>query len=136
MGRTPATTLTDREAEIMDRLWDLKTATSEQIRELLPGNPHDSTVRTLLRILEDKGFVSHLRNGRSFVYQPVIRRDKVQRKTLGNVIRQFFSGSPQDLVLRLIEDEQLTAADLSDLMHQAVTKPTAAKPRRSNREDQ
>lgn len=135
MGRTPATTLTDREAAIMDRLWELKTATSEQIRELLPGNPHDSTVRTLLRILEDKGFVSHQRSGRSFVYQPVIRRDKVQRKTLGNVIRQFFSGSPQDLVLRLIEDEQLSAADLKDLMQQANTKPPAAKPRRSQRDE-
>lgn len=124
MGRTPATTLTDREAEIMDRLWELGTATAEQIRTLLPDEPHDSTVRTLLRILEEKGFVSHQRDGRSFTYQPVIHREKVQRKTLGNVIRQFFSGSPQDLVLRLIEDEQLTAADLQELMQQTRSKPS------------
>lgn len=129
MGRTPATSLTDREAEIMDQLWELEIATAEQIRALLPGDPHDSTVRTLLRILEEKGFVSHERDGRSFVYRPVIRREKVQRKTLGNVIRQFFSGSPQDLVLRLIEDEQLTAADLKELMQQ-----TASKPRRPGRD--
>jgi predicted transcriptional regulator len=127
MGRTPADTLTDREAEIMDRLWELGTATAEQIRALLPGDPHDSTVRTLLRILEEKGFVTHRRDGRSFIYQTVVRREKVQRKTLGNVIRQFFSGSPQDLVLRLIEDEQLTSDDLKELMQQTATKQRKSK---------
>ena len=135
MGRTPAHSLTDREAEIMDRLWELGTATAEQIRTQLPDEPHDSTVRTMHRILEEKGFVSHRRDGRSFVYQPVIQRKKVQRKTLGNVIRQFFSGSPQDLVLRLLEDEQLTAADLRELMQRVSSKPTPAKPRRSPRGD-
>ena len=134
MGREPAMGLTDREAEIMDQLWELGTATADQIRTLLPDNPHDSTVRTLLRILEEKGFVNHLREGRSFVYQPVVRREKVQRKTLGDVIRQFFSGSPQDLVLRLIEDEQLTEADLQELMQQAAAKPPLVKRGRSTRD--
>jgi BlaI family penicillinase repressor len=118
MSSTPANSLTDREAEIMDRLWELGTATAEQIRINLPDEPHDSTVRTLLRILEEKGFVSHERVGRSFVYRPVIQREKVQRKTLGHVIRQFFSGSAHDLVLRLLEEEQLSAAELQDLIHQ------------------
>jgi BlaI family penicillinase repressor len=114
----PASSLTDREAEIMERLWELGTATAEQIRAKLSGEPHDSTVRTLLRILEEKGFVTHERAGRSFVYEPLIRRENVQRKTLVDVIRQLFSGSPQDLVLRLLEDKQLSVTELNELMDQ------------------
>ncbi|HEY2253482.1 MAG TPA: BlaI/MecI/CopY family transcriptional regulator, partial [Planctomycetaceae bacterium] len=70
----------------------------------------------------EKGFVRHRKDGRSFVYEPLIPREKVQRKTLGHVIRQFFSGSPHDLVLRLLEDEQLSPADLESLLRQAAGK--------------
>jgi len=133
MARPSAASLTDREAEIMDRLWDLGTATAEQIREKMPGDPHDSSVRTMLRILEEKGFVSHRRQGRSFVFEALVQREKVQRKTLGHVIRRFFSGSPHKLVLRLLEDEELSQADLQELMRQASAKPSRPKPRRSGR---
>ena len=133
MTRPSAAHLTDREAEIMDRLWDLGTATAEQIREQLAGDPHDSSVRTMLRILEEKGFVSHERQGRSFVFEPLVGREKVQRKTLGHVIRRFFSGSPSKLVLRLLEDEELSPADLRELMRQAAAKPSRPKVRRSGR---
>jgi BlaI family transcriptional regulator, penicillinase repressor len=133
MGRTPAASLTDREAEIMEQLWKLGTATSEQIRAELPDELHDSTIRTILRILEEKGFVTHRRKGRSFVFEPLVPRAKVQRKTLGYVIRRFFSGSPQDLVLRLLEDEQLSSADLESLLRQASANPSRLKPRRLKR---
>lgn len=132
MARPSAASLTDREAEIMDRLWELGTATAEQIREKLPGDPHDSSVRTMLRILEEKGFVSHRREGRSFVFQALVQRERVQRKTLGNVIRQFFSGSPHQLVLRLLEDEDLSKADLEELMRKASAKPSRSKSRKSS----
>ena len=118
MSPPPANNLTDREAEIMEQLWTLGTATAEQIRLKLPDDPHDSTVRTMLRILERKGYVSHKRSGRSFVYRPLVKRAKVQRKTLVEVIRQFFSGSPQELVLRLLEEEQVSVDELNALMEQ------------------
>ena len=54
MGRMPAASLTDREAEIMEQLWNLGTATSEQIRVKLPGESHDSTIRTMLRMWGDQ----------------------------------------------------------------------------------
>lgn len=133
MGRTSAASLTDREAEIMEQLWELRAATSEQIRAQLPDESHDSTIRTMLRILEDKGFVSHRREGRSFVFEPLVPREKVQRKTLGHVIRRFFSGSPHDLVLRLLEDEQLSPADLKSLMRQTSAKAASPKKRRPKR---
>lgn len=133
MARPSAAGLTDREAEIMDRLWELGKATAEQIREKLPDNPHDSSVRTMLRILEEKGFVSHRRQGRSFVFQALVQREKVQRKTLGNVIRQFFSGSPHELVLRLLEDEEVSPAELEELLRKASAKPSHPHPRKSKR---
>lgn len=129
MDETNAGGLTGREAEIMDRLWELGSATAEQIRAGLSGKPHDSTVRTLLRILEEKGCVKHRRDGRSFVYEPAVQRERVQRRTLGNVIRNFFSGSPQELVLRLVEDEQLSQADLEELLRK-VAEPRAPSKRR------
>lgn len=125
--------LTGREAEIMNRLWVLGSATAEQVREGLSDDPHDSTVRTLLRILETKGCVRHRREGRSFVYEPLVRREKVQRRSLGNLLRQWFSGSPQELVLRLLEDEQLTPADLEELLKKVSEKPKPRKPRRADR---
>ncbi len=130
MGRSSASNLTDREAEIMEQLWKFGTATAEQIRAELSGEPHDSTIRTMLRILEEKGFVSHRREGRSFVFQPLVPREQVQTKTLGYVIRRFFSGSPHDLVLRLLEDEHLSPADLESLLRQASANPAPVKSRR------
>lgn len=118
MSPPAANSLTDREAEIMEQLWVLRSATAEQIRMKLPDEPHDSTVRTILRILETKGYVSHKRAGRSFVYHPLVKREKVQRKTLVEVIRQFFSGSPHELVLRLLEEKQVSVDELNDLMEQ------------------
>ena len=136
MVRDPSTSsLTDREAEIMAVLWERGTATAEQVRSQLSDESHDSTVRTLLRILEEKGFVRHQRDGRSFVYQPIVEREKVQRKTLGHIIRQFFAGSPQDLVLRLLEDKKLTKNDLESLMNQISSKPPSAKSRRPPRSE-
>lgn len=133
MSDAAAAGLTGREAEIMDRLWELGAATADQVRAGLSGEPHDSTVRTLLRILEEKGCVRHRRDGRSFVYEPTVRREKIQRRTLGNVIRQLFSGSPRELVLRLLEDEQLSQADLEELLREVSEKPKPSKPRRSGR---
>lgn len=118
MGPSPSPGLTDREAEIMEQLWALGAATAEQIRLNLPDELHDSTVRTILRILEAKGYVSHQRVGRSFVYRSLVKREKVQRKTLVDVIRQFFSGSPHELVLRLLEEDQLSVDELNELTNQ------------------
>ena len=130
MKRATSNGLTDREAQIMDQLWELGTATAEQIRLALPDKPHDSTVRTLLRILEEKGFVNHKRDGKTFVYRPAVARKSVQQRTLRNVIKQFFSGSPQDLVLRLLEDEKLSADELKDLMAQANSNSSSSKTRK------
>ncbi len=115
MARAQSETLTGREAEIMDVVWRLGEATAEQVREGLARPPHDSTIRTLLRVLETKGYVRHEVAGKAYSYRATVDRRKVQRHALGSLLAQWFGGSAEDLVLRLIEDEQITPAQLDEL---------------------
>src|SRR4051812_8323513 len=115
MARGRSETLTVREAQIMDVIWRLGEATAEQIREGLEDRPHDSTIRTLLRVLETKGYVTHEARGKAFSYRAAIGRQKVQGHALGRVLAQFFGGSAEDLILRLIEDERITPEQLDEL---------------------
>lgn len=125
MARGRSETLTVREAQIMGVIWRLGKATAEQIREGLEDQPHDSTIRTLLRVLESKGYVTHKVRGKAYLYSAAIGRQKVQGHALGNVLAQFFGGSAEDLILRLIEDERITPEQLDELRRAA---PAARKP--------
>ncbi len=115
MPRSGSDSLTPREAQIMAVLWDAAPATAEQIREALPDKPHDSTVRTLLRVLEAKGYVRHVVRGKAYEYRPAVGRARAERKALRSLLSRFFGGSAEALVLRLIEDEQLTPEQLDQL---------------------
>jgi predicted transcriptional regulator len=107
--------LTEREAQIMDVLWQLGDATAEQVREGLPDRPHDSTVRTLLRALESKGYIAHDDRGKAYTYRAVITRAKAQRTAVRNLLARFFGGSAEDLVLRLLADERITPEQLEEI---------------------
>jgi BlaI family penicillinase repressor len=119
MTRRTSESLTEREAQIMDVVWRLGEATADQVREVLPGKPHDSTVRTLMRVLETKGYLAHESRGKTYVYRAAVARHKAQRVALRSVLARFFSGSAEDLVLRLIEDEHLTQDQLDELRQAA-----------------
>jgi BlaI family penicillinase repressor len=119
MPRQTSESLTEREAQIMDVVWRLGEATADQVREALPGGPHDSTVRTLLRVMETKGYLKHEARGKAYIYRAAVARQKAQRLALRNVITRFFAGSAEDLVLRLIEDEHLSSAQLEELRRSA-----------------
>jgi BlaI family penicillinase repressor len=115
VSRPPSETLTGREAQIMDVLWRVDEATAEQVRAGLVDPLHDSTVRTLLRVLVTKGYVAQESKGKAFVYRASIARAGAQRHALGSVLARFFGGSAEDLVLRLIEDERLTPEQLDEI---------------------
>jgi predicted transcriptional regulator len=83
-------------------------------------------VRTLLRVLESKGYVTHDTQGKAFVYRASVARDKAQRHALRNVLARFFAGSAEDLVLRLIEDERITPAQLAEI-RSATASPRAKR---------
>src|SRR5207302_170146 len=97
----------------------LGEATAEQVRAALPMSLHDSTVRTLLRVLESKGYLGHEVRGKAFVYRAAVGRQKAQRQALRDVLARFFGGSAEDLVLRLIEDERITPEQLDELRRTA-----------------
>src|SRR5262252_2776033 len=121
MPRPSSETLTDREAQLMEILWDRGEATAEEVRQQLPDEPHDSTVRTLLRVLKGKGYV-RIRGRQPAVYVPIVPRDEVQHKATRRLVERFFGGSADALVLRLLEDEHLTPAQLEQLKKQYASK--------------
>lgn len=115
MARPQNHLLTGRETEIMAFLWEAGAATAEQIRERLSGLPHDSTVRTLLRVLSTKGHVSADTDSRPTIYRPAVKRANMQKRVTRDVLKRFFGGSAEALVLHLLDDERLTADELKDL---------------------
>jgi BlaI family transcriptional regulator, penicillinase repressor len=126
VSRPRSSMLTAREAEIMDVIWTLGAATAEQVRAGLPGaeKPHESSVRTILRGLEAKGLVDHELRGKAFVYRGKIARLRAQKGAIRDLLTRFFAGSAHDLILRLIEDEQLTSGELAEIRES--TKRTGA----------
>ncbi len=128
MVRPQEEALTAREAQIMEVVWRLGEASAEQVREAMPEAPHDSTVRTLLRVLESKGYLEHETRGKAYVYRARVEREKAQRRAVGSLLSRLFGGSAEDLVLRLIEDEQLTPEQLTALRRRAGGKRKGGTP--------
>jgi predicted transcriptional regulator len=117
MPRTRSPTLTDAEAGIMNVLWDLKRATVAEVMEALPRSPAPAynTVQTLLRILERKGYVTHEKGGRAFAYRPIVNRRAARRGAIRHLAARLFDGSPRLLLLNLLEDERVDAAEIKRL---------------------
>ena len=115
MARPTSPLLTDREAEIMSVLWELGPSTSQQIGERLSGEPHGSTVRTLLRILAGKGHVKVNNHVRPAVFTPAMKQRSVRKKAAAELLKRFFGGSAEELVLHLLDDERLSAEQLKEL---------------------
>jgi predicted transcriptional regulator len=95
-------TLARRERQIMEILYRKGTATAAEVMRELPGNPSDSTVRTHLRILEEKGHVRHQEAGLRYVYSPTAPRSAVRQSALRHLIDTFFDGSIEKVVAALI----------------------------------
>jgi predicted transcriptional regulator len=141
MARSSSGLLTGRESEIMGVIWRLGEATADQVRAEMNGEPHDSTVRTLLRVLETKGHLTHETRGKAFVYRAAVARVHAQKTALSDVLARFFGGSAEALVMSLIEDEHLTPSQLDDLRSGASEAPAPSvqaprKPRRGRRRDE
>jgi predicted transcriptional regulator len=103
--------LSRRERQIMDALYQAGRATAAEIRAALPDAPSYSAVRTMLRILEEKGHVRHNLEGPRFVYIPTLARDKAKRSALKHVVNTFFDGSASQVMAALFE---LSPKDLED----------------------
>ena len=96
-------------------LWEKKTATVADVVAALKRKHAVtySTVQTILRILESKGYVAHEKVARAFVYRPRVDERHARRRALKQLLTRMFNGSPSLLVLNVLEDEQIDAAELA-----------------------
>jgi predicted transcriptional regulator len=121
--------LSRRERQIMDVVYALGTATAVEVVEQLPDPPGKTAVRTLLRILEEKGHLKHVQKGREYVYQPTRPRLRAGRSALQRVLTTFFDSSLEKAVAAHLGDSAANLSDeelkrLADLIQQARTKGT------------
>lgn len=105
-------TLTDREAGLMEVLWEHGPSTVSEVRERLSDDLAYTTVLTILRNLEAKGYLTHIEEGRAHRYAAAIERDHAERSALRALKRKLFRGSAELLLARLVSDEKLTRREL------------------------
>src|ERR1700758_508734 len=114
---TPASALSRRERQIMDIVYRLGRATSGEIHAELPEAPDPAAVRTMLRILEDKGILRHEKDGQRHVYFPTTPRTVAQKSAVKHLLSTFFGGSRAAAMLALLDDDEtpLSAAERAEL---------------------
>ena len=112
MPRRKTNTLTNAEHRIMEVVWARGSATVADVVEALNGKDAYTTILTLMRILKAKGYLSARKEGRAHVFTPRVDRDTAARTAVRQLLSKFFSGSPGELVLSFLREEELTPEDL------------------------
>src|SRR5213075_1335109 len=103
---------TDRELDVMSVLWDLGAATVAEVRELLADKLAYTTVLTVLRTLEQKGYVEHTGEVRAHRYRPLVKREAAGRSALRRLVAKVFDRSPELLLTQLVSDKNLSEEEL------------------------
>ena len=95
--------LSRRERQIMDIIYERGQATAAEVLESLPNPPSYSAVRAMLRLLEEKGFVTHDQDGPRYVFVPTVAREKARKSALKQMLKTFFDGSTEEAVAALLD---------------------------------
>lgn len=117
MKKEPPLDLSRRERQIMDVVYRRGSATAAEITADLPDPPTQTAVRTMLRILEDKGHLTHEQDGLRYVYRAVVDREKARESVIRHLVKTFFDGSAEQAMATLIDKSasELTDAELARL---------------------
>lgn len=117
MPRNKSPQLTEAELRLMNVLWEKSGSTVGEVAEALKHDPPlaYTTVLTTLRILETKGYVRHRKEGRAFLYEPVIDRQQASQGAIRHVLSRFFNNSPELLVANLLRDEKISTKEINRL---------------------
>jgi len=101
----------------MEVLWKKGSATVAEVAEVLSGKDGSAytTVLTMMRILSDKGYLKCSKQGRAHIFTPKVNRETAARKAVNQLLSKFFSGSPEELVLSFLRDEDISAEELDEL---------------------
>jgi len=115
--------LTKAEEQIIQIIWELKKVNVKEIREKLPNpKPAINTVSTIVRILENKGFVTHEQKGRGYVYFPIINKDEYTKQSLSKMINNYFDGSFKNLVSFFAKSNDLNINELEEIIDEINNK--------------
>jgi BlaI family penicillinase repressor len=106
---------TERELDVMGVLWELSSGTVADVKERLQDPLAYTTVLTVLRTLEDKGYVGHEEEGRAYRYYPLVERDQAQESALRRLVQKLFSGSTELLLTHLVADQGMSERELKHL---------------------
>ncbi|CUH69760.1 Regulatory protein BlaI [Thalassovita autumnalis] len=110
MPRRRSEMLTDVELELMIALWQIGSGSVREVMAALSGESKRAytSVATIMKILDDKGYVTSERQDRSLIYTPTVKRSEYEGKSLKNLSDSLFGGTPTALVARLVDNEDLT----------------------------
>jgi len=108
-------TLGDRELDVMAVLWELGSGTVNEVRDKLPASLAYTTVLTILRNLEAKGYVRHEEEGKAHRYIPRVQQQRARRGAIDRLVDKLFAGSTEELIAHLVEHKRVSAAELERL---------------------
>jgi predicted transcriptional regulator len=114
---TRSATLTEAELRIMNVLWTQGSATVQQVLDSLKTKPAlaYNSVLTTIRVLETKGYVKHVKEGRLHIYMPMVGRNEATRFEIRHLVNRFFRNSHKDLILNILEDDSIDSDELKRL---------------------
>lgn len=117
MPRKPSPILTEAEQRVMQALWELEEASVRDVHDRLNGikKVAYTTVLTVLKILHEKGYADYRKEGRAFIYYPLMSQKEAQQRALRQLVSRFFGGSPQALAEQLVELDEIDLQDLQAL---------------------
>jgi predicted transcriptional regulator len=122
--------LTKAEEQIMQILWEIKKGFIKDIADKFPDpKPANTTISTIVKILENKGFVTHNVYGKIHEYYPVISKDQYTKAFMGNIVKNYFSNSYHKMVSFFARDKEVTVEDMEQMM--AILKEEMKKKRES-----
>ena len=115
MARSKSAILTEAELRIMNVLWDKGSATVHEVLQALPSKPNlaYNSVLTIIRILETKGYVKHVKDKRAHIYLPKIDREDATRFEVRHLVSRFFGNSHERLLLNILEESSIDAEELA-----------------------
>lgn len=109
--------LTRKEEEIMQVLWELNGGFIKDILEAMPSpKPHYNTLSTMMKILEEKGFVSQKKYGNMLQYQPVVKKEDYKSDAVGDLLEKYFDNSYMNMIAHFAKNEKITEEEKNEIL--------------------
>ena len=108
--------LTNKEEEVMQTLWELEKVFVKEVVAAMPGDNHYNTVSTIVRNLEEKGYVSHQAFGKTHQYFPVVSKADYTKKFMNQASKRYFDNSYKSMVSFFAKEEKISAEELREIL--------------------